>query len=56
MRDELKGKKKELDTLGRVIFGLNQQLGDAQSEVTRQRFELEELRKKLDDMVAGKKK
>lgn len=55
LREKLKAKKKDLETLSRVIYGLNQLLGDAQSEVTRQRSKLEELRKKLANVEAGKK-
>lgn len=45
-----------LDTSARLVSGLNQQLGDAQFEFTRQRSELEGLRKKLEDIEASKKK
>lgn len=45
LRAELKDKKKELDTSGKIITGLTNQLKDAQTEVTNLRVKVELLEK-----------
>lgn len=55
MKGELKNKKNELDTVGGVIFRLNNQLKNAQSEVTNLRAKVEQLEKENTDLKNDKK-
>lgn len=55
LSSKLKGKKRELDTANGVFNGLNNQLKEAQTEVTTLRTKVEQLEKENADLKAKKK-